>query len=80
VWPGTHQPRAQFSVEEYKDIHIPKGKMLIFSSTLYHAGLGNGNMRLHFQYDDMDAGDQSTYFNEEIGKEYMEWVKNLSKP
>lgn len=37
-------------------------------------------MRLHFQYDNMDADDQSTYFDEAIGKQYMEWVKKLSKP
>lgn len=43
MWPTTHwvfgkSPRAEFSVNEHKDIHIPKGKMLVFNSTLYHAG------------------------------------------
>jgi len=83
VWPRTHMlllSPIEFSVDKYEDIRIPKGKMLVFNSTLYHAGLGNGNMRLHFQYDDMKSDAQSTYFNNKVGEAYWKWVKTLSEP
>ena len=81
LWPGTHiAGKKSFRIDEHEDIHIPIGKMLVFDSSLYHAGLGNGNMRLHFQYDDMKSDAQSTHFSNVISRMYWRWVKELSEP
>jgi len=76
VWPGTHnRGKKPFCTDKHQDIHIPRGKMLVFDSSLYHAGLGNGNRRLHFQFDDMESDAQSTHFSNAVSKVYWSWVK-----